>query len=127
MNSYPPPPSYSQVNNANNAFNQPQPQMGYGGVPQANMYGGMMPPQSNMYGAYPAGYPMQPMNYEQMMNYRHQLIQQRNAYQMKQLTENYPIKYVVVHAIILISLALAAIGIQIAMIIYQTELYYVGR
>lgn len=93
---------------------------GDGGVPQ-----NMAPP----YGVYPGqpGYVMMPMmNYEQMLNYRLQLAAQQREFMNKRLKENFPLTYVLIHSTCLILIGLACIGLQIAMIIGKSGLYYVG-
>ena len=116
-----PPPSYNQyqIPNGYGYGAAPPPTMGYGAQPMG--YGA----QPMGYGVAP-GYPMQPANYEQMMNYRNTLLRQRREYQEKLLRENYPVKYAIVHSGILIAFALTTIGIQIAMITLKTTMYYVG-
>lgn len=92
---------------------------GFNGMPYTTQI--PMQPVITMYGAN-----YQPMTYEEMMIYRQQLIQQRQAYNQKMLEERYPVKYVLVHASILILLSIAAIVIQVFIIIKSISYYHIG-
>jgi hypothetical protein len=120
------PPTYDSYNNQNGV---PPINSGY----NYNANQGVPPPAYNMYNQ-PASYgmygggmpPIQPMSYEQMMGYRQQLMAQRQQYQQKMLDQNYPVKYVIAHSIIVGSLSIVAIALQIVMIVNQSLNYNIG-
>ena len=96
------------------------------------MYGQQPPPAGFYNGAYPA-YPAQPyvylpaMTYEQQMAYRQQMLVQQREFINRRLKENFPTKYVLLHSVSLILIGLAAIGLQIALIVLRSTNYYVGQ
>ncbi len=104
-----PPPSYGNANFNNNNYNQ-------------NMYSGAIP----LGGNYPNTGGIPPNRYEQLMEYRQQLKAQRQQFQQKMLEENYPVKYVIGHAILVGALSLTVIVLQIVMIIYKSPNYNIG-
>ena len=110
---YPPPPSGNFGMGYQNT-GMPQGGYPYGGMPQ----GGTGYPQM--------GYPMPMMNYEQMMNYRQEMIRQQREYIIKRLEENYPVKYAIVHSTVLIIFGIVSIVLQILLIVGNGYMYDVG-
>ena len=78
---------------------------------------GMTPLATTSYG---------PNLYERMMIQRQALYRQQQEYQQKILEEKYPVKYVIVHSIIVVLLSITAIVIQILMILDKSIFYYYG-
>lgn len=89
-----------------------------------NAYGGMPPP------TYPGTFQpvmMVPVNgmmmnpniniYEQQREFRMKMMQERNEYINKRLKENFPVKYVLVHGIILLVMAAIMISMQIVLLV----------
>ena len=89
-----------------------------------NQYGGMPPP------TYPGSFQpvmMVPMNgmmmnpniniYEQQREFRLKMMQERNDYINKRLKENFPVRYVMIHGIILLGIAAIMISMQIILLV----------
>jgi hypothetical protein len=64
--------------------------------------------------------------YEHMMIQREELYRQAQEYRQKILEQNYPVKFVIGHSIVLGGVCLALVVLQIIMIINQYPLYYIG-
>lgn len=127
-NMIPPPNTMPAVGQATSGYGG-YPPPAYGGYP-APGYGGPTPAYGGPTPAY-GGYPMYGgippgMNYEQMMAYRSNLIQQRRQYMEKMLKENFPVKYVIVHSCLLIAICIISIVMQIMLIINKSGNYTVG-
>jgi hypothetical protein len=89
------------------------------------MYSGAIPPFGG-YNPNTGGINLQPNHYEQVMVMRQQLMAQRQQFQQKMLEENYPVKYIIGHAILVGALSLTVIVLQIVMIIYKSPNYNIG-
>ena len=91
----------------------------YGGMPASSGYPGTMQPVM-----------MVPMNgmmmdpnvniFEQQQLMRQKMIQQRNEYVEKRLKENFPVKYSIVHGIILLIMAATMISLQIVLLVKRS-------
>ena len=69
-----------------------------------------------------------PVNiYEQMMIQQQELYRQQQEYRQKMLEENYPVKFVIGHAIIVGAICVTLIVLQIVMIVNQYPMYYIGQ
>ena len=93
-------------------------------------YGSMPPPPSYQQGNFQPVMVV-PMNgmmynpsiniYEQQREFRMKMIQQRNEFINKQLKENFPVKYILVHGIILLVIALTMIAMQILLLVVGSQ------
>ena len=64
--------------------------------------------------------------YEQMIAQQQLLSKQQQEYRQKMLEQNYPIKFVIGHAIFVGAICITLIALQIIMIINKNPVYYVG-
>ena len=58
--------------------------------------------------------------FEQQQLMRQKMIQQRNEYVEKRLKENFPVKYSIVHGIILLIMAATMISLQIVLLVKRS-------
>ena len=68
----------------------------------------------------------QPLTYEEHVQLQRQMHEGRRLFIEKNLKENLPVKYMVVHMIILLIICIAEIGLQIANIINNGAVNYIG-
>lgn len=68
----------------------------------------------------------QPLTYEEHVQLQRQMYESRRLFIEKNLKENLPVKYMVIHMIILLIICIAEIGLQIANIINNGAVNYIG-
>ena len=68
----------------------------------------------------------QPLTYEERANLQRQMYANRQLFIEKNLKENLPVKYMVMHMIVLFIICIAEIGLQIANIINNGAVNYIG-
>ena len=125
------PPSYMSYNqaNRNESSNKGQSnfvQTNFSSAPRQDFPNHYKNNTSNLTNGIPTVYTNGLNLYEQMVVQRQIILRQQQEYRQKMLEQNYPVKFVIGHAIFVVAICITLIALQIVMIINEYPLYYVG-